>query len=390
MPVTPSAPGGPLLRGAAVLLALLAFWPGVAAAQPLNVVPLTAETPIRGFNRLTVSVTVCAPDHPGRCATIDHIMVDTGSVGLRLQAHAVPRTLDLPPLRDGAGHQVAQCLHFVHDAAWGGLHRADVHLGGLVAADIPVQIIGSGLPLPASCPDSGGYTSNGTLGLGLRATDCEGDCVQSATHPTYLTCDAAGCTGMDGSVPAALRVVNPAQHLVGHDNGIVLDLPMPARRGVARVRGTLTFGVNTAADNGLRGARILHLDPAGHFTTGFDGIDHPGSYIDSGTPYTIVPGSTLPRCRPGGSALCLDPARSFAAVMRGADGAALPMTFLVGRFPADETGVFAAAAMAGAADEPGFVWGAPFFMGRRVALVFRDKAVPGQPGLTGPFYATPR
>ncbi|MGI4800331.1 MAG: DUF3443 family protein [Janthinobacterium lividum] len=376
-----------------LVLAALALWCGPAMAQDANMVPLTAETPVSGFNRLTVSVTVCEPGanssrQPSRCATIDHVMVDTGSVGLRLQARAVPRWLNLPALQDGSGRRMAQCLRFLNNAAWGGLHRADVRLGGQMAADIPIQVVGVDLPRPASCSDGGHPTSNGTLGIGIRGTDCEGDCVQGATHPTYMACGENGCAGVPGSVPAQLRVVNPVQHFPGHDNGVVIDMPMPPRRGVAQVQGVLIFGVDTAVDNQLGASRILRIDQTGHFTTRFDGIDYPRSYIDSGTEYVLVPGSNLPRCRTGGAALCLDAARQFVATMQGADRIELPMSFLVGRFPrSGERGVFASAAMASSAEEKGFVWGAPFFMGRRISLVFRDKSVPGMPGISGPFYA---
>ena len=64
-------------------------------AMAINVVPLTVRTPRAGFNRMVVRLTVCDPgtDH---CATIDDIMVDTGSTGLRIEASAIPSTLNLP------------------------------------------------------------------------------------------------------------------------------------------------------------------------------------------------------------------------------------------------------------------------------------------------------
>ncbi len=371
---------------------------GVRAAEmgiAANVVPLTVETPLSGFNRLTVSVTICEPsgsakaERPssgGRCATIDHIMVDTGSNGLRLQAHAVPSFLRLPAVVDDQGRRVAECLRFLGSAAWGGLHRADVHLGGMAAAAIPVQIVGDDLPRAASCPSPGHPTSNGTLGIGLGATDCDGDCLQSRVSPTYMACDGAGCAAIQGGVPAALKAANPVQRFDAHNDGVVLDLPMPARRGVAAVAGELIFGVNTAANNQLLGARALRLDRTGHFTTRFDGVDYPRSYIDSGTEYLLVPSADLPLCRPGAAPVCAEPTRTLSAAASGIDGAEFSWRFLAGRFPNREHGVFAAAVMAAAPDSRSFVWGAPFFMGRRVALVFRDRTVPGTPAI-GPFYA---
>jgi len=45
------------------------------------------RTPRGRFNRMVVSITVCEPG-TDRCATIDDVMVDTGSTGLRLEARA--------------------------------------------------------------------------------------------------------------------------------------------------------------------------------------------------------------------------------------------------------------------------------------------------------------
>ena len=93
-------------------------------AMAINVVPLTVRTPLAGFNRMVVSVDVCGPG-TGHCATIDNVMVDTGSTGLRLESSAVPPGLDLPAFTGTDGKPLAECLRFVHDDAWGSLHLAD-------------------------------------------------------------------------------------------------------------------------------------------------------------------------------------------------------------------------------------------------------------------------
>ena len=72
-----------------------------AGALAPNVVPLTVKTPLRGFNRMTVSLTVCAPGTT-RCAKVDDVMVDTGSTGLRLDAAGLPTAIGLPPVLGAA------------------------------------------------------------------------------------------------------------------------------------------------------------------------------------------------------------------------------------------------------------------------------------------------
>ncbi|MCQ8239635.1 DUF3443 family protein [Rhizosaccharibacter radicis] len=368
------------------LLAILAFWPlyGGLAAVPASV-PLVAETPNSGFNRLTVSVTVCSPGSE-RCVTIPHIMVDTGSVGLRLQAHAVPDGLDLPLARNGSGQVVAECLRFVGAAAWGALHRADVRMGGLIARDIPVQVVGDELPRPGSCPGGGHPTSNGTLGIGLHATDCGGNCVQSEAHPGYLACAGAACAPYPGPVPLFLQLPQPLRRFGTDNNGVMLDMPMPAHHGEARVEGRLLFGLGTNRDNGFGGASIIRLSARGRVSTEYAGRTATDSYFDSGTQSLIVPDDRLPICPGGHASVCLRPAVRTSATVVGADGSRTVIPFLVGEFPRPgEHGVFAGAVSVARRPDL-FVWGFPFFIGRRVGLLFAGETVPGRPDLVGPLY----
>ena len=180
---------------------------GFAAEAP-NVVTLTMRTPRSGFNRMVVQVTVCAPGTQS-CATIDDVMVDTGSTGLRLEASAVPSWLRLPPVLGPDRKALAECLRFVADDAWGPLERADLRIGGLEASGLPIQIIDDApAAQPASCPRSEvNPTSNGTLGIGSHLTDCPGECRQFESAPFYFQCggralrsDRRACCG---GLPAA-------------------------------------------------------------------------------------------------------------------------------------------------------------------------------------------
>ncbi|MBE7212221.1 MAG: DUF3443 family protein, partial [Gluconacetobacter diazotrophicus] len=309
----------------AILVAILtipSFRTASARDAGANVAPLVAETPGSGFNRLSTTVTVCAPGS-ARCASIDHVMVDTGSVGLRLQAHAVPRALALPFERDGSGRAVAECLRFVGAAAWGAVHRADVRIAGLVARDIPVQVItqagGNEIPRAPSCSGTGGHpTANGTLGIGIHPTDCHGACVQNAARPGYLSCSGGGCAAFPGPVPFALQLPNPIRRLPDHADGVVFDVPMPARRGVDHVNGRLILGVGTAANNELGDARPLRLGPTGRICTEYGGIARTDSYLDSGTPFTIVPDDALPRCPGTRLDVCQRPTVRIPATLVGA------------------------------------------------------------------------
>lgn len=376
-------------------------------APASNVVALTVRTPRRGFNRMVVSLTVCAPGTQ-RCATIDDVMIDTGATGLRLEAGAVPDWLRLPAHRGPDGAPRAGCVHFVHDDAWGPLHRADLHIGGLTARDLLVQVLDDDDPRrPSSCRLSPlAPTSNGTLGLGPFDADCRGACEQRPERPRLFACAAAtpgeACRPLPGPVPLSDRLRNPATLFAGYDNGVVIDLPAVPAAGAMAVTGTLTFGVGTAANNGLGDAALLPLDTGGRFTTTYAGRAYPDSYMDSGTATYVVPadegsGDTpnalsggLARCLEPTWALCAAPPRERGAVMVGRDGASVATAFRVGSyaaFLASGAGASDSVAVTGAAGSRAFVWGAPFFLGRRVAVVLEGREVPGRPDARGPLHA---
>jgi len=360
------------------------------AADEPNVVPLVMRTPRGGFNRMVVSITVCEPG-TDRCATIDDVMVDTGSTGLRLEASAVPAWLRLPPLLGPGSRPLAECLRFVHDAAWGPLVRADVRLGGLTARQLHVQVIDDADGAqPATCARSDVRpTSNGTLGIGQHLFDCPGACRQSAEAPGTFVKDGLTWVPLVGNIDQAYRLPNSISLLPVHDNGIVIDLPSPTGGGSEIVAGTLTIGVGTAGNNQLETSGIVRLDAAGRFTTVFDGKTFPASSIDSGTETYVFDDALLPRCQGLAWAYCVTPARHFNAEMLGQDGTRTTVGLEIGDYQARRNGHAGASddvAEAAESQSNAFVWGAPFFLGRRVFLVMEGKSVPGASGVAGPFY----
>ena len=380
-------------------------WPGLAvlamafaatampshAMERPNVLPLVMRTPHGGFNRMVASVTVCEPGTE-RCATVDDVMVDTGSTGLRLEASAMPTWLRLPAFPGPGGRPLAECLRFVHDTAWGPLYRADVRLGGLTAKGLPLQVIDDqGGLQPQACPRSDVRpTSNGTLGIGHHLYDCQGTCGQRADAPGVFVRDGAEWSPSEGAIEPAYRLPNPVSYLPGHDNGIVIELPASPAGGAREVAGTLTFGVDAVAGDGAGTARILHLDAAGRFTTVLDGRSYPASYIDSGTETYILRDDSLPRCRTMAWAYCVEPRRTLDAEMVGIDGKRIPTRFGVGNYQGvreRHAGASDDVAEAAEAQSTAFVWGAPFFLGRRVSVVMEGRRMGDTPGLVGPFYA---
>ena len=163
-----------------------------------NVAPIVVDAgpPGLGYtstNVAFVTVTVCVPG-TSNCQNIDHVMVDSGSSGLRLlpTSSGGELSLTLPGENDSSGNQLAECLVFLDGYIWGPIQTADITVGGESAKSVNVQLIipsTSSPAVPASCSNqnpSGGngnegnsisdFGANGIIGVGLLPQDCGPGC----------------------------------------------------------------------------------------------------------------------------------------------------------------------------------------------------------------------
>ena len=82
-----------------------------------------------------VQVKVCAPG-TASCQTVDNVLLDTGSYGLRIFRSALNGIL--PSVTTG----LAECVTFVDGSGdWGPVQAADVYLGGEPKVTVPIQVI---------------------------------------------------------------------------------------------------------------------------------------------------------------------------------------------------------------------------------------------------------
>ena len=108
-------------------------------------------------NGAFATIDVCLPATSAPvCQTIDHVLVDTGSVGLRLLTKSAGGELDpaLVPLpqQTANGSVIAECNQFVDGFTWGSVSLATVVMAGEMASSppnsnastpgLPVQLIG--------------------------------------------------------------------------------------------------------------------------------------------------------------------------------------------------------------------------------------------------------
>jgi Protein of unknown function (DUF3443) len=346
------------------------------------------------INGLFTSVTVCVPGQ-SNCQTINGILVDTGSVGLRIVATAL--TLSLPQQTAAVGGgPVVECAQFQDGFTWGPVRTADVRLAGKQANRVPIQVIGEGAfsNVPAQCSSIGASENtvadlgaNGILGVGFYREDCGRACEQigSSNPGLYYTCPFGGCTVT--AVASTLQLQNPVWMFSGDNNGVMIQLPSVPAGGTTTVTGSMMFGIGTQTNNALGSARVLTADAAsGNFTTLFNGQTYTDSFLDSGSNgvfFLDAATTGLPACTDSTEFYCPPRTQSFSATHRGTNGATSAFTFTVGNADAIPSRFAAAVELAGP-NPGGFDWGLPFFYGRTIFVAIEGQ---GAPGGTAPYWA---
>jgi hypothetical protein len=360
--------------------------PVPVAAAP-NVVSIVVDRGTDGsaIDIPFVTVTVCEPGTQN-CRSIDHVLVDTASHGLRVTAAALGG-LALPGVTNAAGAGIAECAQFASGFTWGSVRRADVRLSGKSAANLPIQVVGDTASpfaaVPAACSRTGGDLNvgagaNGILGVGMFTQDCGSACVSGTAPGLYFACPTGGCSG--SSVPLALQVANPVPFFTGDNNGVAVVMPAVPLGGVGPLSGALIFGIDTQPNNQLGGATVYRVNSRGNFTTTYKGTSFPESFIDSGSNGIFFPDSSIPQCQ---GFYCPPEPLTLSAVNTSAAGVAGTVTFFVESVTAIAPGS-SAAHLGANAGIPGFDWGLPFFFGRTVFVAMSGASTSKGPG---PFWA---
>jgi hypothetical protein len=319
-------------------------------------------------------VTVCVPG-TSTCQTVNDILLDTGSYGLRI-FKTVLNNLSLPQVTVPGGN-LAECVQFADGSSvWGPVQTADIVLGGEPSVTVPIQVIDStfGTALTAcgasnASPSAAGF--NGILGVGLFAEDCGAGCASGANNGMYYACSGTTCTGT--TVPLASQVQNPVAQLPADNNGVLVQLPSVPLGGVPSVNGQLVLGIGTQPNNTLSGTTTFPASPTGDFITVFKGFSLPG-FIDSGSNGLFFNHAALPIC---GGWYCPSVTTNLSATTEGFSG--MPsgvVPFQIG----NASNLFATAnnvfvELGGTF--PGvsaFDWGLPFFLGRSVFVGIEGKS----------------
>ncbi len=347
-------------------------------------------------NEAFVSVTICSPSSPSTCQTIDHILVDTGSYGLRIISSVLSSSLTLPLQTDSNGNALAECTTFADGYSWGPVRKANLQIGSESASNLPIQVIGdsaySGL-VPQACSSTGTsentvatFGANGVIGFGPFAQDCGTACVQSANTGFYYACSSASC--QPAAVSLALQVPNPVTFFATDNNGVILTFPSVAAAGATTVSGTLTFGVDTQTNNTLGSAKVYTTNDIGYITTLYNGASYADSFLDSGSNGYFFNDSTIPQCSDGSGFYCPSSTLNLSAVNAGQNGTTGSVSFSIANatttFNNNANGAAFGALGGINGDAQSFDWGLPFFYGRSVYTVVEGYTTSGG---TGPYFA---
>ncbi len=395
-----SCGGGGGTTSAAVTTASLS---PVSVSTESNVVAITVDSGPAGTgynaNRLYTSVTICQPGSTAVCQTIDYVLVDTGSVGLRLLNSAVAANLNLVSQTAAGGLPLLNCAQFVDNTfAWGPVVTADVSLGAKRASSVPIQLIADPAfnHLGPSCSTSGtALTSaavlgaNGILGVGLFQQDCGQRCTSTLANGYYFTCFNSSCAATARTTASiSKQVKNPVPLFAADNNGVLIDLPAVSNSGATSVTGAMIFGIGTRSNNQVSSSSVLTTSSSGTITTVFSGRQLTDSYLDTGSNGLYFDTTLLPGCSGNASGFYCPPSlTNLTANLVGTNGISMPVTFAVD----NALNLFAGVAnvvlptLAGSIGSARtFDWGLPFFFGRRVAY-----GIDGQSSSlgTGPFYA---
>jgi hypothetical protein len=368
-----------------------------------------------------VSVTLCAPGSTTNCQTIDHVQVDTGSVGLRIIGSVLNASLlsALTNQTDPSNNPVAECYQYVDGYVFGSVREADFTIGGEKVSSMPVNVIGdTGVfsTVPSSCSSGGGteentvqaFGANGIIGIGVTTTDCGTGCTSAGgqSGAIYYDCPSTGCSTViaraANTTAPFQQLPNPVAAMATDNNGSILELPAAPSTGEASMTGTLYFGIGTQSNNGLGSTTVYtttgstSVDGPGLITSVFNGQTLNESYIDSGTSLYAFVDTSIAGCTQSGLSGFYCPASpvTINPTIQGQNGVSTTLsisilnantlfqnaTFAV--FPG--LGINPNVAFPNTAYPNSFAFGLPFFYGRNVATAIEGRSAGSA---TGPYFA---
>jgi len=238
------------------------------------------------------------------CQTIDNVLIDTGSSGLRILSSALRASLALPQQIDGNGDPLVECAHFADGYTWGPVKLADFRIAGEQANALTIQVIGDPQfsAVPGRCSRTGppktpysscapteysGWPYSARTAAPLARPAADPVSITPARHRAACRSRflwASNCKIRCRCLPATTMASSS-------------KLPSVPEAGAVSASGSLVFGIGTQANNAIGGATVIGVDAGtANFTTVLDGNTYSASFIDSGSNAFFFADAGMPVC----------------------------------------------------------------------------------------------
>jgi hypothetical protein len=338
------------------------------------------------YNMPCVSVQICDTSNPTICATVDNVLLDTGSYGLRVFASALPQAFvqqNLHQILNSSNQPIAEIVNYGDgDCNWGPVVSGLIKMDATdITSSIPLQLVDSSyLNNPFGCSTNPQeFGSNGILGVGPYPDD-------SSTGQYYIY------NGQSGSLPyspiESQVVKNPVAYLsnLTSRKGITIALPQIGNYGGYNAVGYMTFGVNSAIVN----SHIYPISPQGILpitmpTSVNELANIQYGFLDTGSNglFFITPTLASYVCN---GWYCPPETLNFNATNLDVGNVPVPTEFsIINAYTLfNTTNNNAASNLGGRIDDPEFTpfidYGLPFFFGKQVQICFDGSTCNGRAG----------
>jgi hypothetical protein len=357
-----------------------------------NVAKITVESTstFSNVNIPFVSVTIAVPGSD-TTVTIDHVLVDTGSTGLRLLKSQIG-SLSFGNVYASDGGALCEAVTFMDGTAtWGEVVYANVTIGGESASSVPVQLISNTYPIPqingesyTNCVsqngDLDGLGCNGILGVGLDVDDSGAGYYFSCSSKT-----SSSYTELTGSSSITAYVTNPVTMFSVDNNGLIVDLPSVSDSGAVSLTGYLIFGIGTQTNNQTDGMTVYTTDSNGYFTTTYKSASKPYSFLDTGSNGIYFDDGSITSSKTYSGFYAPTSTLTLSATNTGANSVTGSVTFKVGNVNSMNGSNSVLPLLCGKVGSSLiFDWGLPFFFGKQVFVAISGKKAGSS---TGPYWA---
>lgn len=280
-------------------------------------VPISIGSGMNGYgiNTMYVSITLCRDQSGTSCQTIDNIILDTGSFGLKINKSALPESFieTLPRVTTNDDQMVYACNTFGSGYVFASEHYASLHLANDYTNNVVVQIIENAPTdeIPNSCVAKGpfdnfeNFGANGIIGVNPALT------LSNSSILLYRK-DVNGIyQALSESETSSVPILNqnPLPSLQHNNNGFVIAIPPTLQNTNTNIAGKLILGVNTGGNNLITKKTNLIVASESSLSTVcnsgcfYSKIENPESTIpavfDSGTNSWVFISNNIPICSYG-------------------------------------------------------------------------------------------